>query len=97
MPAPISFNGMAWVYERYAKVADAPLYRLERHHHACDAQQRAILAQRAKANNNLAGAMYEQSVATEAAAAATRCDTRGRELQADVDEARRLCASRGCG
>ncbi|WP_390342392.1 DUF4124 domain-containing protein [Variovorax boronicumulans] len=69
---------------------------LERHRAACDAQQRAILSNRARANNNLAGAMYEQSVATEAAAAATRCDTRGRELLGELEEARRLCAARGC-
>lgn len=69
---------------------------LQRHRDFCDKQQRAILSNRAKANNNLAGAMYEQSIATEAAAAATRCDTRGRDLQAEVEEARRQCAARGC-
>lgn len=69
---------------------------LQRHRDFCDRQQREILSNRARANNSLAGAMFEQSVATEAAAAATRCDTRGRELQAEVDEARRQCAARGC-
>ena len=69
---------------------------LQRHREFCDREQRAILANRARANNNLAGAMYEQSIATEAAAAATRCDTRGRDLQAEVEEARRQCAARGC-
>lgn len=69
---------------------------LERHRDFCDRQQRQILANRSRANNNLAGAMYEQSIATEAAAAATRCETRGRDLQAEVDEARRQCAARGC-
>lgn len=70
--------------------------QLANHQHACDAQQRAILSNRTRANNNLAGAMYEQSVATEANAAATRCDTRARELQAEVDEAGRLCTARRC-
>lgn len=69
---------------------------VQRHREFCDREQRAILANRARANNNLAGAMYEQSIATEAAAAATRCDTRGRDLQAEVEEARRQCAARGC-
>lgn len=69
---------------------------LARHRDWCDNQQRQILANRQRANNNLAGAMYEQSVATEASAAATRCDTRARELQQDVEEARRQCAARGC-
>lgn len=69
---------------------------LARHRSFCDRQQREILANRARANNNLAGAMFEQSVATEAAAAATRCETRGRELQAEVEEARRQCVARGC-
>lgn len=72
------------------------LAELQRHRDFCDRQQRTILANRARANNNLAGAMYEQSVATEAAAAATRCDTRARDLQAEVEEARRQCAARGC-
>lgn len=72
------------------------MMRLEQHRQRCDAEQREILANRARANNNLAGAMYEQSIATEAAAAATRCDTRGRDIQAEVEEARRQCASRGC-
>lgn len=71
-------------------------FELQRHRDFCDRQQREILSNRARANNNLAGAMYEQSIATEAAAAATRCDTRGRDLQAEVDEARRQCAARGC-
>ena len=70
--------------------------QLERHQRACDAQQREILANTARARNNLAGATYAQSIATEANAAAVRCETRARELQAEVDEARRQCAARGC-
>lgn len=69
---------------------------LSRHRNFCDRQQREIMANRARATNNLAGAVFEQSIATEAAAAATRCETRGRELQAEVEEARRQCAARGC-
>ncbi|WP_019654034.1 DUF4124 domain-containing protein [Variovorax atrisoli] len=69
---------------------------LERHRAACDAQQREILANTARAKNNLAGATYAQSIATEANAAAVRCETRARELQADLEEARRQCAARGC-
>jgi len=72
------------------------LAELDRHRAYCDRQQRVILANRERANNNLAGAMYEQSIATEASAAATRCDTRGRDLQAEVEEARRQCTARGC-
>ena len=52
--------------------------QLDRYRQSCDAEQRTILANRARANNNLADAVYEQSIATEAAAAATRCDTRSR-------------------
>lgn len=70
---------------------------LSRHRNFCDRQQREILVQRARANNKLAGAVFEQSVATETAAAATRCETRARELQAEVEEARRQCTARGCG
>jgi hypothetical protein len=70
--------------------------QLDRHQRACDAQQREILANTARARNNLAGATFAQSIATEANAAAVRCETRARELQAEVDEARRQCAARGC-
>ncbi|MBB1601912.1 hypothetical protein [Variovorax sp. UMC13] len=69
---------------------------LSRHRNSCDRQQREILSNRARAHHNLAGAVLEPSVATEAAAAATRCETRARELQAEVEEARRQCAARGC-
>jgi hypothetical protein len=82
-------------FEAQYKLRDK-LAELERQRDLCDREQRAILANRARANNNLAGAMYEQSVATEASAAATRCETRGRDLQAEVEEARRVCATRGC-
>lgn len=69
---------------------------LQRHCNFWDRLQRQTPSIRARANNKLAGgAMFEQSVATEAAAAATRCDTRSRELQAEVDDARRQCAARG--
>ncbi|RIX79105.1 DUF4124 domain-containing protein [Acidovorax cavernicola] len=70
--------------------------QLERHRQACDSQQREILANTARARNNLAGATYAQSIATEANAAALRCETRGREIQSEVEEARRQCTARGC-
>jgi hypothetical protein len=70
--------------------------QLERHRQACDNQQREILANTARARNNLAGATYAQSIATEANAAALRCETRAREIQSEVDELRRQCAARGC-
>ncbi len=70
--------------------------QLERHRQACDNQQREILANTARARNNLAGATYAQSIATEANAAALRCETRGREIQSEVEDLRRQCAARGC-
>lgn len=51
----------------------------------CDAEFEALRARKAQANNNLAGATWEQSISSEMAAVATRCDTEGRVLQADLD------------
>lgn len=81
------------------EVSDAIRFKkdeISKHRGQCDAEQQAIRNQKARANNNLAGATWEQSLSTEMNAAARRCDTRGRELQGDMEELRRICSLRGC-
>lgn len=52
---------------------------------ACDRKIANLRAQQGSANNNLAGAMYLQSLAAEMQATATMCDTRSRELNAQLE------------
>ena len=50
------------------------------------------------ANNNLAGATWEQSISTEMAALSARCDSRSRELLTNLELVRSECrAQGGCG
>lgn len=62
---------------------------LERHQHACQAQQVELSSRKRLANNNVAGATWEQSISTEMQAAATLCDTRSRELRAQLESMER--------
>lgn len=81
------------------EVSDAVRFKKEeisKHRANCDAEQQAIRSQKARANNNLAGATWEQALSSEMNAAAKRCDTRGRELQGDLEDLRQLCSVRGC-
>ncbi|BEP50538.1 DUF4124 domain-containing protein [Variovorax sp. V116] len=66
------------------------------HRAACDREQQYILGDKVRSNNNLAGAVRDQSISAEAQAAATRCDTRARELLAQVESARKRCDQLGC-
>lgn len=52
---------------------------------ACERRIANLRAQQGSANNNLAGATYLQSLAAEMQATATMCDTRSRELQAQLE------------
>lgn len=64
----------------------------------CDAQQRELAARKGQARNNLAGATWEQSISTEMQAAATLCDSKARDLRANLEalekELRELQAKR---
>ena len=62
----------------------------------CDYDQRSILARQTTSTNTLAGATRDSAIATEAQAAAARCDTRTRQLVVDRDDLRRMCIARGC-
>ena len=61
----------------------------------CLAQTEDLEGQRGVAKNNLAGATYLQSVATQMQALAIRCDTRERALREDYDRLLRECQSLG--
>ena len=50
----------------------------------CDAEIQALQARKMSANNNLAGATWEQSLSTEMQAVSSRCDTEYRFLQDEV-------------
>jgi hypothetical protein len=63
-----------------------PLQRqLENEIRRCDAQQRELARRKLQANNNLAGAVWEQSISSEMQAAATACDTRQRDIRTRID------------
>lgn len=51
----------------------------------CDAQQQALSAKKYRANNNLAGATWEQSISSEMQAVATMCNGRVGALRADLE------------
>lgn len=67
-----------------------PLQRqLENEIRRCDAQQRELALRKLRANNNLAGAVWEQSISSEMQAAATACDTRQRDIRTRIDALQR--------
>jgi hypothetical protein len=61
----------------------------------CDQQLNELKEQKKLAKNNLAGATWEQSLSTEMQAIAGRCDTRARELQTTLDDAKKECKALG--
>ena len=62
--------------------AEAALYTNKK---SCEQKQADLRSRQGSANNNLAGATYLQSLAAEMQAAATMCDVRSRELNAELD------------
>jgi hypothetical protein len=60
---------------------------------ACEREQDQLRSRKAAANNNLAGATWEQSISLEMQAAAARCDTRSRQRQHDLDEVNKNLAA----
>lgn len=68
---------------------------LQANREKCDAEIAALQRQQALANNNLAGATWLQSLATEMSAISTRCDARSREIQASIDAGRQECQALG--
>lgn len=58
---------------------------IQAHDAQCEAKQAELASKKTRARNNLAGATWEQSISTEMQAAATICDTKGRDLRAQLE------------
>jgi hypothetical protein len=72
--------------------------QIAQHRAQCDREYRDLQGKKTLANNNLAGATWEQSISTEMAALAARCDSRSRELLTNLELVRSECrALSGCG
>lgn len=84
--------------KRDLEVVAIPNKRLAiaQHTAACDRHQAQLQAKKRSANNNLAGAVWEQSISEEMSAAARECGTRSRQLLAEMDSLRQECAAVGC-
>lgn len=68
---------------------------ISRHHESCNRNIEGLRARKGLANNNLAGAQWETSISGEMAAVAARCDTRSRDLRAELDSHRSECLALG--
>jgi len=79
--------GESWQRRTWLEQSGLPGTRadIDNHQRRCAQQQQNLAAQKARANNNLAGATWEQSISAEMQAAATMCDTKARELRAQLE------------
>jgi len=68
---------------------------IARHRAQCDREYQALQAKKSYAKNNLAGATWENSISSEMAALATRCDTRNRDLRDELERLRAECQKLG--
>lgn len=69
--------------------------RVEQAMRDCESQLAALRSRKALANNNLAGATWENSISSEMIAVSTQCDTRTRTLQSELDAVLQECHSLG--
>ena len=70
---------------------------IERNRVMCDAELASLRSKKYRANSNLAGAVWEQSISTEMAAVAARCDTRQQQLADHLEALRKECGTlSGC-
>lgn len=65
------------------------------HRAQCERDMKALQAKKALANNNLAGATWENAISGEMTALATTCDTRNRELRENAAALRAECLQLG--
>jgi len=79
--------GASWQRRTYLENRGIPDAESAIHAHKrqCEQKQADLRSRQGSANNNLAGATYLQSLAAEMQAAATMCDVRSRELNAELD------------
>lgn len=79
--------GASWQRRTYLEnkgIADAR-GAIQAHQQRCESQQRELAAKKNLAKNNLAGATWEQSISSEMQAAATLCDSKARDLRANLE------------
>jgi hypothetical protein len=81
---PFGANWQRKTYLENRGIADAR-GALNSHQAQCEAKQKELAAKKGLARNNLAGATWEQSISTEMQAAATVCDSRSRDLRANLE------------
>lgn len=83
--------GESWQRRTYLEnrgIADARA-AIDHHQRECVAKQASLSSRKRQANNNLAGATWEQSISAEMQAAAAMCDSRSRELRAELESLQR--------
>lgn len=83
--------GERWQRRTYLENRGIPDARaaIDGHQADCAAQQAQLASKKKRATNSLAGATWEDSISGEMQAAATICDTRSRELRAELDSLQR--------
>lgn len=69
--------------------------QLAAHRNSCDAEYRALQNKKTRSANNLAGATWEQSISSEMSALMTRCDSKARDFERNIDQLLRECTSLG--
>lgn len=84
--------------KRDLEVVAIPNARLaiRQHTEACSRQQAQIQSRKQNSANNLAGAVWEQSISEEMSAAARECSTRSRQLVSELDALRQECTAVSC-
>lgn len=68
---------------------------LNNHLARCEREYRALQATKQSANNNLAGATWEQSLSQEMSALTTKCDMQSRQINNNIEEIKKQCQKVG--
>ncbi|MGB4060955.1 MAG: hypothetical protein WBK26_12140 [Burkholderiaceae bacterium] len=69
--------------------------QLAAHRSACDSEYRSLQNKKNQSANNLAGATWEQSISSEMSALMSRCDSKARDYERNIDQLTRECTSLG--
>lgn len=68
---------------------------IEQYRQGCEAQLAELRDRKKSANNNLAGATWENSLSSEMIAVSTQCDTKMRSMRDDLEAMRSECRALG--
>lgn len=79
--------GDSWQRRTWLEQTGIPGTRadIDNHQRSCVQKQQSLASQKTRANNNLAGATWEQSISAEMQAAATMCDSKTRDLRTQLE------------